>query len=243
MIVNCLRHWVEHMHVDGFRFDLAASLSRGEDGRPLEHPPILLDIEVDPVLAGTKIIAEAWDAAGLYQLANFGGDRWACGTASSATTCAGSSRATPASVGPLADNLVGSANLFGHADRLPSRSVNFITAHDGFTLNDLVTYDDKHNEANGEEQPRRHERQLQLELRRRRPDRRSGDRGPAPAADQELSHDSAVFRGPADAGDGRRGPTHAARQQQRLLPRQRQFPGSTGTTSHATPASAASPAV
>ena len=77
MILDCLRYWVEHMHVDGFRFDLAASLSRGEDGKPLAHPPILLDIEADPVLAGTKIIAEAWDAAGLYQLANFGGDRWA----------------------------------------------------------------------------------------------------------------------------------------------------------------------
>ena len=77
MILDCLRYWVEHMHVDGFRFDLAASLSRGEDGQPLARPPILLDIEADPVLAGTKIIAEAWDAAGLYQLANFGGDRWA----------------------------------------------------------------------------------------------------------------------------------------------------------------------
>ena len=76
MILDCLRHWVEHMHVDGFRFDLAASLSRGEDGRPLAQPPILLDIEADPVLAGTKIIAEAWDAAGLYQVANFAGDRW-----------------------------------------------------------------------------------------------------------------------------------------------------------------------
>jgi glycogen operon protein len=149
-IVNCLRHWVEHMHVDGFRFDLAASLSRGEDGQPLAHPPILLDIETDPMLAGTKIIAEAWDAAGLYQLANFGGDRWAVWNGQFRDHVRQFVKGEAATIGPLADNLVGSANLFQHAERLPSRSVNFITAHDGFTLNDLVTYDDKQNEANGE---------------------------------------------------------------------------------------------
>ena len=150
LIVNCLRYWVEHMHVDGFRFDLAASLSRGEDGQPLAHPPILTDVEVDPVLAGTKIIAEAWDAAGLYQLANFGGERWAVWNGQFRDHVRQFVKGDERTVGALADNLVGSANLFEQADRLPSRSVNFITAHDGFTLNDLVTYDDKHNEANGE---------------------------------------------------------------------------------------------
>ncbi len=121
LIVNCLRYWVEHMHVDGFRFDLAASLSRGEDGKPLAHPPILLDIDADPVLAGTKIIAEAWDAAGLYQLANFGGDRWAVWNGQYRDHVRRFVAGSTGTVGPLADNLVGSANLFQHADRLPSR--------------------------------------------------------------------------------------------------------------------------
>jgi isoamylase len=151
MILDCLRYWVEHMHVDGFRFDLAASLSRDINGEPLARPPILLDIEADPVLAGTKIIAEAWDAAGLYQLANFGCDRWSVWNGQYRDHVRRFVKGDAATVGVLADNLVGSANLFQHADRLPSRSVNFITAHDGFTLNDLVSYDDKHNEANGEE--------------------------------------------------------------------------------------------
>jgi len=150
MIVNCLRYWVEHMHVDGFRFDLAASLSRGEDGQPLAHPPILMDIEVDPVLAGTKIIAEAWDAAGLYQLASFGGDRWSVWNGQFRDHVRQFVKGEQRTVGALADNLVASENLFDEPDRLPSRSVNFITAHDGFTLNDLATYNDKHNEANGE---------------------------------------------------------------------------------------------
>ncbi len=150
MILDCLRYWVEQMHVDGFRFDLAASLSRGEDGQPLAHPPILLDIETDPVLAGTKIIAEAWDAAGLYQLANFGGDRWAVWNGQYRDHVRQFVRSNTGSVGPLGDNLVASANLFQQPGRLPSRSVNFITAHDGFTLNDLVAYNNKHNEANGE---------------------------------------------------------------------------------------------
>ena len=151
MILDCLRHWVECMHVDGFRFDLAASLSRGADGEPLAHPPILLDVESDPVLAGTKIIAEPWDAAGLYQLANFGGDRWAVWNGQYRDHVRRFVKSDAGTVGALADNLVGSANLFQHSDRLPSRSVNFITAHDGFTLNDLVTYEVKHNEANGEQ--------------------------------------------------------------------------------------------
>jgi isoamylase len=151
MILDCLRYWVEHMHVDGFRFDLAASLSRGEDGEPLTHPPILLDIEADPVLAGTKVIAEAWDAAGLYQLANFGCTRWSVWNGQFRDHVRRFVAGQTGSVGPLGDNIVGSANLFQHADRLPSRSVNFVTAHDGFTLNDLVSYNAKHNAANGEQ--------------------------------------------------------------------------------------------
>ncbi len=151
IILDCLRYWVEHMHVDGFRFDLAASLSRGVDGKPLDRPPILLDIEVDPVLAGTMIIAEAWDAAGLYQLASFGKDRWAVWNGQFRDHARRFVRGDTGAVDALADNLVASANLFHEPGRIPSRSVNFIIAHDGFTLNDLVTYDKKHNEANNEQ--------------------------------------------------------------------------------------------
>ena len=76
MILDSARYWVTHMHVDGFRFDLASILARDETGRPLENPPVLWDIELDPVLAGTKLIAEAWDAGGLYQVGSFIGDSW-----------------------------------------------------------------------------------------------------------------------------------------------------------------------
>lgn len=150
MILDSLRHWVEHMHVDGFRFDLASSLTRGENGDPLPHPPILLDIEADPVLAGTKIIAEPWDAAGLYQVSNFVGDRWAVWNGAYRDTVRKFVKSDVGTVGKLADCLVGSRSLFEQPGRCPNHSVNFITAHDGFTLNDLVTYDEKHNLANGQ---------------------------------------------------------------------------------------------
>ena len=117
MIIDCLRYWVEQMHVDGFRFDLAASLSRGEDGLPLARPPILLDIEADPVLAGDKIIAEAWDAAGLYQVANFGSDRWAVWNGQYRDHVRRFVKSDAGAVGTLADNIVGSANLFHQPDR------------------------------------------------------------------------------------------------------------------------------
>jgi glycogen operon protein len=151
MILDCLRYWVEHIRVDGFRFDLASTLSRGEDGRPLPYPPILLDIEADPVLAGTKLIAEAWDAAGLYQVADFAGDRWAVWNGRFRDHVRQFVKGDRGSTSALADGLVGSAAFFNRPRRDPLRSVNFVTAHDGFTLNDLVSYDDKHNEANGEQ--------------------------------------------------------------------------------------------
>jgi glycogen operon protein len=151
MILDCLRYWVEHMHVDGFRFDLASTLSRGEDGTPLRKPPLLMDIEADPVLAATKIIAEAWDAAGLYQVADFAGDRWAVWNGRFRDEVRRFVRGDRDSAAALADGLVGSAGFFNRPRRDPLRSVNFITAHDGFTLNDLVSFDCKHNEANGEQ--------------------------------------------------------------------------------------------
>ena len=151
LILDCLRHWVQHMHVDGFRFDLAAVLSRGEDGAPLADPPILWDIETDPVLAGTKIIAEAWDAAGLYEVTTFVGDRWAVWNGAYRDNLRRFVKGDPGQVSAFADSLMGSARLFQHPDRDPTRSINFVTAHDGFTLNDLVSYDAKHNQANGED--------------------------------------------------------------------------------------------
>jgi len=151
LIMDSLRYWVQHMHVDGFRFDLASVLSRGEDNQVLTVPPVLWDIDSDPVLAGTKIIAEAWDAAGLYQVGSFIGDRWAVWNGRYRDTVRRFVKSDTGTVRSLADALSGSYNVFSQLDRDPMRSINFITAHDGFTLNDLVSYNDKHNEANGED--------------------------------------------------------------------------------------------
>jgi glycogen operon protein len=138
------------MHVDGFRFDLASILSRDPTGQPLPNPPVLWDIETDPALAGTKLIAEAWDAAGLYQVGRFIGDAWKEWNGRFRDDCRDVFRAAPGSVGRFADRLVGSPAVYGHEGREAEQSVNFVTCHDGFTLNDLVSYDRKHNEANGE---------------------------------------------------------------------------------------------
>ncbi len=148
MILDSLHYWVEEMHVDGFRFDLASILSRDETGHPLPNPPILWDIESDPVLAGTKLIAEAWDAAGLYQVGTFVGDSWKEWNGRFRDDIRSFVRGDPGKVEALADRLVGSPDLYSAAPREPERSINFVTSHDGFTLNDLVTYDHKHNEAN-----------------------------------------------------------------------------------------------
>jgi isoamylase len=150
MIVDSLRYWVAEMHVDGFRFDLASILARDETGRPLENPPVLWDIESDPVLVGTKLIAEAWDAAGLYQVGTFIGDSWKEWNGRFRDDVRGFVKADFGTVRRLAQRVLGSPDLFGHQDREPEQSINFVTCHDGFTLNDLVLYNSKHNEANGE---------------------------------------------------------------------------------------------
>jgi glycogen operon protein len=151
LIVDSLRYWVEEMHVDGFRFDLASILSRDETGRPLQQPPVLWDIESDPCLAGTKLIAEAWDAAGLYQVGSFVGDSWKEWNGRFRDDARAFFRAEEGSAARFADRLVGSPEIYGHKEREPEQSINFVTCHDGFTLNDLVSYNGKHNEANGEE--------------------------------------------------------------------------------------------
>jgi isoamylase len=151
MILDSLRYWVREMHVDGFRFDLASILGRGESGQLIPNPPVLWDIESDPALAGTKLIAEAWDAAGLYQVGSFIGDSWKEWNGRFRDDVRSFFRGEKNSVGPFADRLIGSPAIYGHKEREAEQSVNFVTCHDGFTLNDLVSYDHKHNEQNGED--------------------------------------------------------------------------------------------
>src|SRR5271170_2802262 len=150
MIVDSLRYWVQEMHVDGFRFDLASILARAPSGHVLPSPPVLWDIESDPALAGTKMIAEAWDAAGLYQVGSFVGDSWREWNGKFRDNVRAFMRGEERTVKALADGLVGSPDLYSHKRREAEQSVHFVTCHDGFTLNDLVSYNEKHNEANGE---------------------------------------------------------------------------------------------
>jgi glycogen operon protein len=150
LILDSLRYWVTEMHVDGFRFDLASVLSRDRSGHPLARPPILWDIESDPVLANVKLIAEAWDAAGLYQVGRFVGDSWKEWNGRFRDDVRSFLKGDARTVRALASRLVGSPDIYGAEEREPEQSINFVTCHDGFTLNDLVSYDRKHNEANGE---------------------------------------------------------------------------------------------
>jgi glycogen operon protein len=150
LILDSLRYWVEEMHVDGFRFDLASILSRDEEGQPLANPPVIWDIETDPVLAGTKLIAEAWAAAGLYQAGTFVGDRWKEWNGQFRDDVRSFLRGDNATVTKMASRFLASPDLYGHEEREPEQSINFVTCHDGFTLNDLVSYNQKHNEANKE---------------------------------------------------------------------------------------------
>jgi len=151
LILDCLRYWVAEMHVDGFRFDLASVLSRDGKGLPDENAPILWSIDSDPVLAGTKLIAEAWDAAGLYQVGSFTGERFAEWNGPFRDDVRRFVRGDDGLVPALALRIAGSPDLYQHPEREANRSINFITCHDGFTLADLVSYSQKHNEANGEE--------------------------------------------------------------------------------------------
>ena len=150
MIIDSLRYWVEEMHVDGFRFDLASILARDSSGQVMSNPPVLWDIESDPALAGTKMIAEAWDAAGLYQVGAFVGDSWKEWNGRFRDDVRDFFRGADYSVARIADRFLGSPEIYGHKVREAEQSVNFVTCHDGFTLNDLVSYNCKHNEVNGE---------------------------------------------------------------------------------------------
>ena len=151
MIFHCLRHWVHNYHIDGFRFDLASILSRDRNGHLIPNPPMVELIAEDPLLADTKIIAEAWDAAGAYQVGSFGNHRWAEWNGRYRDDVRGFWRGDSGTLGALATRLAGSSDLYEHAGRPPFCSINFITSHDGFTMNDLVSYKEKHNLANGED--------------------------------------------------------------------------------------------
>ena len=147
---NVLRYWVMHMHVDGFRFDLASVLGRDEHGNILRNAPLLEGIAEDPILRNIKIIAEAWDAGGAYQVGCFSTTRW--------TEWNGRFRddvrrfwvGDPGMIGPFASRICGSSDLYQSSGKGPASSLNFVTCHDGFTLNDLVSYKQKHNDENGE---------------------------------------------------------------------------------------------
>ena len=148
-VLDCLRYWVAEYHVDGFRFDLAAILGRAPDGAPLPNPPLLETLAGDPILRDTKLIAEAWDAGGLYQVGSFPDYcRWSEWNGRYRDVVRQFLKGEFGMAGELARRLVGSPDLYRR--RGPAASVNFVTAHDGFTLRDLVSYNHKHNEANGE---------------------------------------------------------------------------------------------
>ena len=152
LILDCLSYWVTEMHVDGFRFDLASILGRGRSGEVLSDPPLLERIAATPVLANTKLIAEAWDAAGLYQVGSFPNwGRWAEWNGRYRDDLRCLLRGDKGMIARLATRLCGSADLYEMGGRAPWHSINFITCHDGFPLYDLFSYAQKHNLANGEE--------------------------------------------------------------------------------------------
>ena len=150
LIFDCLRYWVGDLHVDGFRFDLGSVLTRGPDGSVMQYPPVVELAELADELADTKLIAEAWDAGGLYQVGSFPGRRWSEWNGRFRDDVRRFVRNERGLVGAIATRVAGSSDLYQWSRRQPVSSINFVTCHDGFTLNDLVSYNVKHNEANGE---------------------------------------------------------------------------------------------
>jgi isoamylase len=150
-IVHCLEYWVETMGVDGFRFDLASVFARGDNGTLLANPPLPWNIESSRSLSRVPVIAEAWDAAGLYHIGAFPGIAWAEWNGRYRDVMRRFVRGDPGLVSEVATRLAGSQDLYANDGRRPANSVNFITCHDGFTLNDLVCYNGKKNNANGED--------------------------------------------------------------------------------------------
>jgi glycogen operon protein len=151
IVLDCLRYWAAEYHIDGFRFDLATILGRDQTGAPLLNPPLLETLAYDPVLAKCKLIAEAWDAGGLYQVGSFPAfGRWLEWNGKYRDAVRRFVKGDENMVGEMAQRIQGSPDLYGWAGRGANASVNFVTCHDGFTLRDLVSYSVKHNQANGE---------------------------------------------------------------------------------------------
>ncbi len=150
-IVRCLEYWVETMGIDGFRFDLASVFTRGELGVPMSTPPLPWAIEFSKTLSNVPLIAEAWDAAGLYHVGAFPGIAWSEWNGRYRDIMRRFVRGDSGLIGEVASRLTGSADMYKNDCRTPANSINFITCHDGFTLNDLVSYNHKHNESNGED--------------------------------------------------------------------------------------------
>ncbi len=150
-VIASLRHWAAEYHIDGFRFDLASVLGRDSSGAPLANPPLLESLAYDPVLAHCDLIAEAWDAGGLYQVGNFPSyGRWMEWNGKFRDAARRFLKGDPGVVGEMVQRIMGSPDLYAAAGRKPTASINFITCHDGFTLRDMFSYNEKHNLANGE---------------------------------------------------------------------------------------------
>lgn len=151
LIVDSLHYWVSEMHVDGFRFDLAAVLNRDESGTPISNSPVFWDIDSDPVLAGAKLTAEAWDASGLYEIGSFSRDRWKEWNGRFRDDVRSFLKSDRGKVFNLQQRLLGSPDLYGTHRNSAEQGINFVTCHDGFTLNDVFSYNEKHNESNSQQ--------------------------------------------------------------------------------------------
>ena len=233
LIMDSLRYWVQEMHVDGFRFDLAATLAR--EFYDVDRLSTFFEVvQQDPVVSQVKLIAEPWDVGpGGYQVGNFP-PVWTEWNGKYRDTVRDFWRGEPATLAEFASRITGSADLYQDDGRQPFHSINFVTCHDGFTLNDLVSYNDKHNEANGEDNRdgESHNRSWNC-----------GVEGPTDDPDvlalrarqrRNFLATLMLSQGVPMIGARRRAGPHPARQQQRLLPGQRAEPGSTGRTSTST---------
>ena len=231
LIMDSLRYWVLEMHVDGFRFDLAATLAR--ELHDVDRLSSFFDlIQQDPVISQVKLIAEPWDIGeGGYQVGNFP-PLWSEWNGKYRDTVRDFWRGQDRTLAELGYRFTGSSDLYERTGRRPFASINFVTAHDGFTLQDLVSYNEKHNEANGEENRDGEEPQPILELRGRRADRRSRRQGAARAPAAQLPRHALPVAGRADAARRRRDGADAARQQQRVLPGQRAVMARLGSRRH-----------
>ena len=220
-ILAALRYWMVEMHVDGFRFDLASVLGRDGTGKLLANAPLLERIAEDPILRDVKIIAEAWDAAGAYEVGSFSERRWAEWNGRYRDDVRRFWRGDDGMLGLFASRICGSADIYTKSGKGPESSINFVTCHDGFTLNDLVSYRDKHNEANGENNHDGTDANFSENYGAEGETTDAGIEALRKAPDQELPADPVDLARRADAARRGRISPHARRQQQRLLPGQR----------------------